>query len=474
MIDLLKLEQYTENNRIEAKKALGGLPHSIWETYSAFANTLGGVILLGVEEYRDKSFHTVNLPDPEGMVKEFWELVNDPNKASVNILTSKQVRIETVNGDRIIVIEVPRAQRSDRPVYIDRDPVSGSYIRNGEGDYRCTKEELRAMYRDAELRTQDMLVLENETLSAFCADTILAYRKRMRRTRPNHAWEDLPDEDFLVKLGAMGLGKDGGMHPTAAGMLMFGRLTGILKLYPEYYLDYRVEADDTNEWTDRVSTASGTWSGNVLDFYFLVSSKLKLFPDGSPINKAVGEALANCLINADYYGQKGLIILRKKNLIIMSNPGDFRVDLTAARDGGLSDPRNGVLMKMFNLIDVSSQTGSGIPDILYAWKMQGWSEPTIIQSFDPNRVQLSLPLTKTAEKRNFVKHAENRDLIEASAQKDMIISYLTEHISAGADELCTLLNVKAPRVSALLSELIGEEIVTVRDDGGAAVYKLKA
>ena len=100
MIDLESISKYQENNRIEAKTALGGLPHSIWETYSAFANTLGGIILLGVREEKDKSFHTVNLPAPESLVREFWDSVNDPKIASVNILSRRDVRIETINGER--------------------------------------------------------------------------------------------------------------------------------------------------------------------------------------------------------------------------------------------------------------------------------------------------------------------------------------------------------------------------------------
>ena len=126
MLDFAHLEEYRENNRIEAKKALGGLPHSIWETYSAFANTLGGIILLGVVERKDATFDTVDLPDPEGLMQEFWRLVNDPDKASANILTSEDVYMQKVNGNRIVVIHVPRADRFHRPIYVEGNPLTGT------------------------------------------------------------------------------------------------------------------------------------------------------------------------------------------------------------------------------------------------------------------------------------------------------------------------------------------------------------
>lgn len=44
--DLSQFDEYREDNRREVKKADGGLPVSLWDTYSSFANCYGGVIIL--------------------------------------------------------------------------------------------------------------------------------------------------------------------------------------------------------------------------------------------------------------------------------------------------------------------------------------------------------------------------------------------------------------------------------------------
>lgn len=484
MIDFSKLEQYRENNRIEAKKALGGLPKSIWETYSAFANTYGGIILLGVEERADKSLHPVDLPDPDRLIREFWDIVNNPNKTSVNILSARDVFAQEVDGAHIVVIRVPRAERSYKPVYVDGNPLC-TYRRNGEGDYRCTREEYQAMVRDASVRTQDMLVLNEMDLGVFHPESVRSYRQRMRLSRPGHVWEPLEDEEFLLKLGAVGIGSDGKKHPTSAGLLMFGNEYDIVREFNAYFLDYQEQYDADTRWTDRIISSSGDWSGNVYDFYFRIYNRLiqdikvPFRMDGgnrvddTPVHQALREALANCLVNADYYGRQGLVILKKRDGITMSNPGSFRIELDAAKSGGVSDPRNGTMLKMFNLIDIGERAGSGIPNIFRVWREQGWAAPTFTEQLEPERTILSLTFEKIGDKKSVIKIGDKKSVINEK-MKETIIAYLTDHAEAKTAEIAAYIGLKLSRTRDYLNELIAEDIVVAEGGNRNRTYRLRS
>lgn len=511
MIDLNHLEKYRENNRIEAKKALGGLPKSIWETYSAFANTLGGIILLGVEENQDKRLHPINLPNPELLVKEFWDTINNPKKVSVNILSEKDVKIVEANGCRIITITIPRAERYDKPVFLDGNPLSGSYRRNGEGDYKCTREEITAMLRDAAAKSQDLLVLEKMETSVFDADSIKRYRNRMSSLRPGHVWEELDDCDFLYKLGALGRSDDGKLHPTAAGLLMFGHEYEIVKEFPNYFLDYREEGEENERWIDRVVSTSGDWSGNLYDFYFRVYQKLvenlkipfKLEGgvriDDTAVHGAIREALANCLVNADYHGSRGVVIIKKEQKITMANPGGFRIDIADAKSGGVSDPRNTALIKMFNLINIGERAGSGIPNIYRVWDRNGWNCPEITESFEPDRITIVLetPAVNTEEnaeparetggkpavntgdnaspaKNTGGKPAVNTERMSGACQREVIIEYLTDNVSASPAVLAEVLGIKSSRTRDILRVMREEGIIEAQGSGRNRIYRLRS
>lgn len=464
MINLMNIEKYKENNRIEAKKALGGLPQSIWETYSAFANTMGGVILLGVEEYKDKSLHPINLPNPEALVEKFWRLINDKHKVSVNILSANDVTIENVDGNRIIMIRVPRAQRIDQPVYIDGNPFTGSYRRSGEGDYRCSFQDVQAMSRDAAIKTQDMTILENTDLGALCVNSINKYRTRFREYRPNHPWIHFDDIEFLFIIGAVGKGMDGKLHPTSGGLLLFGFHEEIKKEFPEFILEYKenICEDSSNE-----CFSSDNWRGNVLDFCFYVSDRITTAIDIEDNNvdkelvlNCLKEALANCLINADYYGKQKIMITMNKDNMIFSNPGRFRIDLESAKRGGISDPRNRMLLKCFSLIEISEGVGGGIPNIINIWQKNGWTSPIIVEEFNPDQITVKLIMRK----KSGIKRANEDSLAKTMIYKQVIINYLTENILVGILELKQLLGLDIKLVKEILSDMIDSKLIIEEDN----------
>lgn len=113
--------------------------------------------------------------------------------------------------------------------------------------------------------------------------------------------------------------------------------------------------------------------------------------------------MANCLINADYYGRCGIVIIQTNEEIKICNPGGFRIELEVARAGGVFDPRNTTLMKMFNLIDIGERAGSGIPNIYAVWNAKNWEEPLLEEEFSPERVVLTLRVESSAEEKSATK-----------------------------------------------------------------------
>lgn len=477
LFDITKFDSYKEDNRREVKGANGGLPSSLWETYSAFANCYGGIILLGVKENSDKSWKTTGLKkkDKEKLLKDFWNTINNPKKVSINLLTDNDVKVYDLGEDIIIIIDVPMAKRDQKPVFINNDMFGGTFKRNHEGDYHCTKQQVKSMLRDQPERTMDMRIIEEMSLEQLDRETIQSYRNRHRSFKPGHPWANLSDADYLQKIGAAELGKDNKLHPTAAGLLMFGEENRIVRIYPEYFLDYREMLDPSIRWTDRLQSSSGEWSGNLFEFYFRVYNKIiknvkvpfKMVGgdriDDTPVHRALREVLANCLVNTDFFASRGVVIKQENDILILENPGNIRVGKYQMKLGGQSDPRNKALMKMFNMIDIGERAGSGVPELFTVWEQESWEEPQIEEQMDGvERTIVILSFKqrmpkKSAEKkcRKKVpkKSAEKKITEKTRIQYERILSFMEPGEWYRASELENVLDVRERRMRTLLGEL---------------------
>ena len=497
--DISKLSEYREDNCLEVKKATNGLPNSIWETYSSFANSEGGLILLGVEEDKNHQLHITGVNNPDELVRDFWNTINNPQKISLNILTDKMVSVQTVEDKQIVVIEVPRAEREMRPVYVGADPMRGTYRRNHEGDFHCTREEVAAFFRDASPVSVDMRVLTEMDMSVFDMETIRAYRNRFMQLHQNHPWTNLQDDIFLRKIGAVGVSpEDKKIHPTVAGLLMFGYEYEIVREFPGYFLDYQEHFDESMRWTHRTTSNTGDWSGNLFDFYFRIVSRLVSdlnIPfvlngitrvDNTELHTAIREALLNTLVHADYYGRQGTLILRSPSMIMFSNPGDMRISIRTAVEGGVSDPRNATLMKMFSLIGIGDRAGMGIPDLIDVWQRLTSYAPVYVSQFSPNRVIVSMQIKTVGDKsvindlvgdKSAINDSVGDKSVENSTTEQKlctIIEYMQKHQNVTVSEIADLLSIKASRSRDYLRMLVDRGILLPKGANKNRTYTLNS
>ena len=157
------LELLRETVDFECKLAAGrdgqgAVPEDFWRTYSAFANSHGGVIILGL---REKQGHFVpeGIADIDKVRRDLFNIANNRQKISTNVLTDQSVREVELEGRKLLRVEVARATRQQRPVHLTLNPFGNSYRRLHDGDRCMSDEEVRRMLAEQVEDSRDERIL---------------------------------------------------------------------------------------------------------------------------------------------------------------------------------------------------------------------------------------------------------------------------------------------------------------------------
>ena len=490
--DIKDLMLYGERINIEYKEAAGDLPKSLWETYSAFANTIGGVIILGIKEHRNRydedRFEIKGVADADKMLKSFWDTINS-DKVSRNILFDDDVECIEYEGKTLIAIHVPMANYTMRPVYINKNLLSGSFKRNYEGDYHCTDEEVKSMLRDANENGNDGLMLENYDMNDIDLPTLHAYRNHFKISNLDHVFNHLDDKEFLRNMGGMTtdrITRREGL--TMAGLMMFGKGLPVRDRFDNIRMDY---IDKTNligdsRWSDRL-TYDGTWENNLFNFFTRVMPKLtadlkrpfKLEGmeriDDTPVHKAVREAMTNMIIHADLFITGVLKVEKHDNEFLFSNPGSLKLPIEDIMNGGNSKARNPRIQNMLRMIGFGDNIGSGYPTILRAWKDEHWRKPTLLDRTELRQVDLTMPMISLLPESVLIEmkaHYGEEAYHAMTSEEQMILAYVWNGDSISNTELQQLLGLNSIEVGKILHQMVAKQLLNKENKNRWTTYTL--
>lgn len=473
-----------EHINLECKKATNTIPNSIWETYSSFANTYGGTILLGiVENLKEKDikkrFQVVGVEDSQKIITDFWNTINS-NKVNENILSDSDVNIIDIDGKKVVCINVPQADWRIKPIYLNDNIYKGTYRRNQEGDYRCTERQVRAMIRDSFEEGNDGILIEHYNMDDIDLDSLHRYRNLFRVWNADHIWNEVDDKTFLRNLGGYIVNRaDGKEGLSMAGLMMFGKGLSIRERFDNFRMDYLNFCNLIGEerYSDRL-TYDGRWENNLYQFFSIVLPKMTFdLPrpfrmegmqrvDDTPQHKAVREAFTNAIIHADLMMESAILRIEKHDdKLCFRNPGLLRLPLEQIYEGGNSKARNPRIQNMLRMIGFGENIGSGFPQIIAAWKDTKWGEPELKNKIDLDEVELILPLVKEQNSNSFRLNNDRKDdRKELTERQKVIVNLIKGNDRITIDEMTEKVKVSEKTIRRELSSLY-EKGILIREGG---------
>ena len=387
---LLRRLSDIEWDDFEVKKSSDELPKNVWETVSAFANTSGGWLVLGVSQ-NGKAFEITGVANPEKVEQSLVTTLRGRNK--FNVLINPECRKYDIDGKTVLAFHIPSAEQ--KPVYFNA--LQNTFIRTASGDQRATDYEINALLREQSFGMMSEKPVEGTSVGSFNKASYKGFRDYLKRMVPELPYNTLGDDEFNQKLQLV---RDGKL--TYGGLLFLGDNTEILNHVSDFRVDYleipaTSYADAEPRYTYRIQEQENIW-----EYYFALFQRLRIYADnplyigelggGYEDNKQVGalrEALVNMLIHADWFSPMKPRIRVFTNRIEFENPGALPRPIEELMRTDVSVPRNPVLAKLFRVAKFCESAGYGF-DKMLVWKKETHKEVIFETTVDSTKVTFML------------------------------------------------------------------------------------
>jgi ATP-dependent DNA helicase RecG len=364
---------------VEVKSAAAGLPDSITESLSAFANLPGGgLLVLGLDEAT--GFRPVRLSNAVGLAAGVASRARQALEPPVQV----DVDVLTFEGTEIVVARVRELPASAKPCFVRRS--GKAYLRFADGDYGLSQLEIegfisnrsRPRYDEAEVEGATLADLEPERVEDFLATARSADKRLARITM---------DQQLLQRTGVLALSGT----PTVAGLIALGE-------HPQQFLPhYTIRAaslPDTSDISVRAldqATFTGPIAAMVEEAvaWTARNSRRRLITNETtghvrehqdPPGVAVRELIANALVHrdlAEWSTSRAIECRLTPTAFRITNPGGL-YGVSADRLGvhPLTSARNRRLVDICKFIrtedgNVVEALASGIPTALAALREAG-------------------------------------------------------------------------------------------------------
>ncbi len=421
-----------EGKTLEFKRDLSS-PKPLLKTLTAFANTAGGRLVIGVDDQK----RVIGVEDPLTEEERLCNLIAD----SIAPRLVPNVELITVQGKTLLIAEVFLS--GSRPHFLRADgPETGVYVRLGSSNRQADRELITELRRSVEGGTFDELpepALSSDDLDLAAARAAFRGRREL-------------DEQGLLTLRLLRR-EQGSLVPTKGAILLFGK--DRLAHFPDAWI--------------QCGRFTGTTKTHIFDHTELheplpqAVESILLFlkkhafrgADLSGIHRRdvwsipltiLREVVVNALVHTDY-SQRGAPIRVSffDDRIEVENPGILLPGLTIEdMMQGVSRIRNPVIARVFRELDIIEQWGSGIRRILEQAKAENLPAPEILEIGMRVRfiVRLSTPVHTagpTTEQVTAPVTAPVNDYIEK------LLRLLVEREPLGNEELRVAFSLKSRR-----------------------------